>query len=85
LLKQNLKNVIYFYFKASPNLRIAAIFYFLASFVVLMLGLIGYFGMHRMEFYKYYSNLAKTNSAKSNTQSEGKSKIPYLAIIKKVI
>ena len=34
----------------SPNLRIAAIYYFLSAFVILMLGLIGYFLMHRTVF-----------------------------------
>jgi equilibrative nucleoside transporter 1/2/3 len=31
----------------SPNLRIAAIYYFLSAFVVLMMGFIGYFVMHK--------------------------------------
>jgi len=67
----------------SPNLRIAAIYYFLSAFVILMLGFIGYFVMHRTDFYHHYNNIFETNKNKNNS-SEKKTKVPYLMILKQI-
>jgi len=67
---------------SSPNLRIAAIYYFLSAFIILMLALIGYFLMHKMVFYKYWAQVSEDN--KKNTDSKLKVKVPYFAIIKKI-
>lgn len=70
---------------SSPNLRIAAIYYFLSAFIILMLALIGYFVMHKMAFYKYWAQVSEEN--KKNNDLEGsklKVKTPYWTIIKKI-
>jgi equilibrative nucleoside transporter 1/2/3 len=68
----------------SPNLRIAAIYYFLSAFVILMLGFVGYFGMHRTDFYNYHNNKFESNSQKNELSNEEKTPVPYMKILKKI-
>jgi hypothetical protein len=44
---------------ATPNLKLAAIFYFLSAFVALVLGLAGYYLMHKtvLAFFFYYISI----------------------------
>lgn len=71
----------------SPNPRIAAIYYFLAAFVVLMLAFVGYFLMHRTKFYRFYMDRADAIQKKAQMESstdQQKPRVPYLLIIKQV-
>lgn len=71
----------------SPNLRIAAIYYFLAAFVVLMLAFVGYFLMHRTKFYRYFierSEAAQKKAMMESANNQQRQKVPYFQIIKKV-
>lgn len=71
----------------SPNLRIAAIYYFLAAFVVLMFAFVGYFLMHRTKFYRYYmerSEAAQKKAMMESSNDQQRQKVPYFQIIKKV-
>lgn len=69
----------------SPDYRIAAIYYFLSAFIVLLLSFVGYFVMHRMDYYKYWQKINDDLNKKStdNTQSQRK-KVPYGKILKKI-
>lgn len=71
----------------SPDLRIAAIYYFMSAFVILMLAFIGYFLMHHTRFYQHYNDLFEMNKLKSleqqQNQSEKQAKVPYGKLIKK--
>jgi len=70
---------------STPNLRIAAIYYFLAAFIVLMLAFIGYFVMHRTDFYRFFikrsEEIRKKNIDESSTS---KHSVPYWLIIKQI-
>lgn len=69
----------------SPNPRIAAIYYFLSAFIALMLAFIGYFVMHRTEFYKYWHRVNQDISKKEAYENNNVPKsVPYGKIIKKV-
>jgi len=70
----------------SPNLRIAAIYYFLSAFIMLMLGLIGYYLMHKTDFYKYWSQVCEENKKKAALEAANanQAKIPYGMIIRKI-
>lgn len=68
----------------SPDLRIAAIYYFLSAFIVLLLSFVGYFVMHRMEFYKYWHKVNEEISKKAAEATEDKKVVPYWKIIKKI-
>ena len=78
--------MVYVYnLKASPDLRIAAIYYFLSAFIVLMIAFIGYFAMHRMEFYKHWSRITDENNKRKLVENNNeKQSVPYKKIIKKV-
>lgn len=71
---------------STPNLRIAAIYYFLAAFIVLMLAFIGYFVMHRTDFYRFFikrsEEIRKKNIDESSTSKQS---VPYWLIIKQVL
>lgn len=69
----------------SPNPRIAAIYYFLSAFIALMLAFIGYFVMHRTEFYKYWHRVNQDISKKEAYENNNVPKsVPYGKIIKKI-
>lgn len=68
----------------SPDFRIAAIYYFLAAFIVLLLSFVGYFVMHRMEYYKYWQKINDEMNKKSAESSSEHRKVPYKKIIKKI-
>lgn len=68
---------------ATPNYRLAAIFYFLSAFIVLMLAFIGYFLMPRMKFYRHYAELAEMRTLKNEAENQNKPvKVPYWQLIK---
>lgn len=73
----------------SPDLRIAAIYYFLSAFIVLILAFVGYFVMQRMDFYKYWhkvnlENQKKQEMMEETNKNETKGKVPYKKIIGKI-
>lgn len=71
--------------KITSNLRLAAIYYFLAAYVVVMLAFVGYFVMHRTKFYKHCMKLdqEKKRIASLQTNESTKKPVPYFKLIKK--
>jgi equilibrative nucleoside transporter 1/2/3 len=69
----------------TPDLRTAAIYYFLSAFVALILSFIGYVAMHRMDFYIYWSKI-KADSIKKQAIDNNNvhQSVPYAKIIKKI-
>lgn len=68
----------------SPDIRIAAIYYFLAALIVLVLALIGYFLMHRNEFYRQMDRNDRIKALVENSVEDTR-KAPYSLIIKEVL
>lgn len=68
----------------SPNLRIAAIYYFLSAFVMLSLALIGYFLMHKTSFFNYYLRVCEENKSKPTENNAKQASVPYVKIFKKI-
>ncbi len=68
----------------------STIYYFLSAFIILLMSLSGYFVMHRMEFYKYWSQVNKEITKvqetinNNNNNNNRKKTIPYGKIIKKI-
>jgi len=69
----------------SPNLRVAAIYYFISAFIALLLAFVGYIAMHKLEFYKYWSRI-KDEAVKKQAYENNNVpvSVPYGKIIKKV-
>lgn len=70
---------------SNSDLRRAAIYYFLSAFIALLMGFVGYFVMHRMEFYKYWSQVNKEMTKRQEIENNNEKKsVPYGKIIKKI-
>ncbi|CAF0906783.1 unnamed protein product [Brachionus calyciflorus] len=71
--------------KITDSLRLAAIYYFLAAFIAVMLAFVGYFVMHRTKFYKHCMKLDEEKKRLSSIQSSSSAQkpVPYLKLIKK--
>lgn len=69
----------------SPNLQIAAIYYFSAAFVALILAFCGYFLMHKMSFFKYHEKMNNELKAREAvTNNNVQQAVPYGKILKKI-
>lgn len=70
---------------SNSDLRRAAIYYFLSAFIALIFGFIGYFVMHRMEFYKYWNQVNQEMAKRQEIENNNvKKSVPYGKIIKKI-
>ena len=73
----------------TPNIRLAAIYYFIATFIVLLASLVGFVLMNRSRFYHFYiertRNAVKSSLIESTSIEIDKRSTSYWPIIKKVI
>lgn len=69
----------------SPDLKIAAIYYFSAAFVALIMAFLGYFLMHKMAFFKYHEKMNNERIAREAVVNNNVTqKVPYFKIIKQI-
>ena len=71
--------------KGSPDLKIAAIYYFSSAFLAIILAFFGYFLMHKMTFFTYHERMKTEMTARENAANNNvKQQVPYMKIISKI-